>query len=245
MVNCPLHGILILQFFGCLFWDVGCMLGRDRNSAVVLFLTAVKTEYIFFSTVWQQSLLRGRIDLSQDDLAESVENSEQLKSEFIDSLSPMNWILFGRLILFCRIPNHCRAFFFSTVTFKNSFFSIIKVLKYKTVHQNAEWCVAVLWNHSADPQAKLWKKFSAVMPDRKNLGMGRQAVSVLQFSKWVRFKNAQNTQGQVTLVFYFPMPFTAQCICLCMCANDQETKQIQWNLIPEELHVTKHSQPTL
>lgn len=57
--------------------------------------------------MWQQSLLRGGTDLSQD-LAKSVENSEQLKSEFIDSWSPVNWILFG--ILCSHIQNHWRVF---------------------------------------------------------------------------------------------------------------------------------------
>lgn len=45
----------------------------------------------------------------------------------------------------------------------------------------------------------------------------------------------QNTQRQIMLIFYFPVP----CICVCVWANDQEGKQIQWNLIPEELYVTK------
>lgn len=146
----------------------------------------------------------------------------------------MNWILFRRLIFCSRIPNHCRVLFLTLLQlfFNAPFFSIIKGLKYKTVHKNPEWCFAVLYNYAADPQAKMWKKPSSVMPDRKNLGRHRQAVSVLQFSKWIRYKNG--TEHSKANYFYFF--FNSQCFaCLCVCKWTKEKaymiKSNSWRII--------------
>lgn len=149
----------------------------------------------------------------------------------------MNWILFRRLIFSSRIPNHCRVLFLTLLQlfiFQCSFFSIINGLKYKTVHKNSEWCFAVLYNYAADPQAKTWKKPSSVMPDMKNLGTRRQALSVLQFSKWIRYRNGTEHSKAIYSVFLIPNVLRAS-----VCANEQKRRQTWSNLIPGELYETK------
>lgn len=197
--------------------------------------------------MWQQSLLRGGTDLSQD-LAKSVENSEQLKSEFIDSWSPVNWILFG--ILCSHIQNHWRVFwvfccccfwgFFPTLPqlclFKISFFHNKSLKMHNNSQLNLSFKCWMMLCILQIQRQRCERNFLLITPDRKNLGMCRQVVSVLQFSKGIRYRNGTEHSKANYVGFYFPMP----CICVQMIETANIMKSNSWRIMWKT-----HSQPTL